>query len=293
MTHTQSQLIHVNFLVVVYSTSPDLTTTLKSLATLDFQAAKILPEFSIWDNSEQGFGKASISTLPGEVTYHHSGKNEPLSKVYNTLISNSAGSDYFIVLDDDSSITNDYIASLDLFFRSRVPVAVPQILFNHNLISPGIIKGVRGRALNLQNLVTGPVPSKNIVAMMSGTVISKDALSQGLKFDERLNFYGVDTRFFIDYANAYSEIFILKTSIPHSSALRETGQAYTKKVQRFRNLILSRPLVFDYVKHHKFKISLYVLLFSLNTCLKEKNIRYLSLMLLLLDILNPRKSYAR
>lgn len=293
MTHTQSQLIHVNFLVVVYSTSPDLTTTLKSLTTLDFPSARILPKFSIWDNSEQGFGKASISTLPGEVTYHHSGKNEPLSKVYNTLISNSAGSDYFIVLDDDSGITNDYISSLDLFFRSSVPVAVPQILFNHNLISPGTVKGVRGRALNLQNLVTGPVPSKNIVAMMSGTVISKEALSQGLKFDERLNFYGVDTRFFIDYANVYSEIFILKTSIPHSSALRESGQAYTKKVQRFRNLILSRPLVFDYVKHHKLKISLYVLLFSLNTCLKEKNIRYLSLMLLSLHILNPRKSYAR
>ncbi|MHC8371488.1 glycosyltransferase family protein [Pseudomonas sp. MDT1-85] len=293
MTHTQSQLIHVNFLVVVYSTRPDLTTTLKSLATLDFQSARILPKFSIWDNSEQGFGEASISTLPGEVTYHHSGRNEPLSKVYNTLISNSAGSDYFIVLDDDSSITNDYISSLDLFFRSSVPVGVPQILFNQNLISPGVIKGVRGRALNLQNLVTGPVPSKNIVAMMSGTVISKEALSQGLKFDERLNFYGVDTRFFIDYANVYSEIFILKTSMLHSSALRETGQAYTKKVQRFRNLILSRPLVFDYVKHHRFKISLYVLLFSLNTCLKEKNIRYLSLMLLSLHILNPRKSYAR
>lgn len=292
MTYTQSQ-VQVNFLVVVYSTSPGLTTTLKSLATLDFQSARILPKFSIWDNSEHGFGEASIPTLPGEVTYHHSGKNEPLSKVYNALISCSADSDYFIVLDDDSSITNDYISSLDVFFRSSVPVAVPQILFNNSLISPGTIKGVRGRALNLQDLVTGPVPSKNIVAMMSGTVISKEALSRGLKFDERLSFYGVDTRFFIDYANIYSEIFILKASIPHSSALRENGQAYTKKVQRFRNLILSRPLVFDYVKHHKIKISLYVLLFSLNTCLKEKNIRYLSLMLLSLYILNPRKSYAR
>ncbi|CAH0159661.1 MULTISPECIES: glycosyltransferase [Pseudomonas] len=293
MTLTQSQLVQVNFLVVVYSTNPSLTTTLKSLATLDFQSAGIIPKFSIWDNSEQGFGEASIPTLPGQITYHHSGKNEHLSKVYNTLISNSAGSDYFIVLDDDSSITNDYISSLDLFFRSRVPVAVPQILFNHSLISPGTIKGVRGRALNLQSLATGPVPSKNIVAMMSGTVISKEALSRGLKFDERLSFYGVDTRFFIDYANCYNEIFILKTSIPHSSALREGGQAYAKKVQRFRNLILSRPLVFDYVKYHKFKISLYVLLFSLNTCLKERNIRYLSLMLLALHVLSPRKSYAR
>ncbi|WP_460146560.1 glycosyltransferase family protein [Pseudomonas sp. S2_A02] len=291
--HTQNQRVHVNFLVVVYSTSPGLTTTLKSLANLDFQSAGILPKFSIWDNSEQGFGEASVPTLPGEITYYHSGKNERLSMVYNTLISNSAESDYFVVLDDDSSVTNHYISSLDLFFRSTVPVAVPQILFNHNLISPGTIKGVRGRALNVQDLVTGPVPSKNIVAMMSGTVISKEALSQGLKFDERLSFYGVDTRFFIDYANYYSEIFILNTSIPHSSALREGGQAYTKKVQRFRNLILSRPLVFDYVKHHKFKISLYVLLFSLNTCLKEKNIRYLSLMLLSLHILIPRKSYAR
>ena len=293
MMHTQNPVVHVNFLVVVYSTDPGVTTTLKSLATIDFQSTRILPKFSIWDNSEQGFGRASIPSLPGEITYYHSGKNEPLSKVYNTLISNSADSDYFIVLDDDSSITNDYISSLDLFFRSSVPVAVPQILFNHSLISPGTIKGVRGKALNLQDLVTGPVSSKNIVAMMSGTVISKEVLSRGLKFDERLSFYGVDTRFFIDYANYYSEIFILKTSIPHSSALRESGQAYIKKVQRFRNLILSRPLVFDYVKHYRFKISVYVLFFSLNTCRKEKNIRYLSLMLLVLNILNPRNSYAR
>jgi hypothetical protein len=270
--------VKINFIVVVYATPPALTATLISLASIDFSKFCITQSLSVWDNSAEGFGKEEIPDLKGIVNYYHNGQNEKLSIIYNRIVSESESSQYFVVLDDDSKITEEYIYSLYGFFSSGVPVGIPRIFFNRDLISPGMVQGVRGKQISDEQLKIGSRDSKDLVAMMSGTIIHRRVFDNGLRFDERLSFYGIDTKFFIDYAKRYPKIFILDAVLTHSSALRERGQTYESRVARLKNLILSKLYVFDHVRGFKLKILIYLFFFCMKTIVREKNVHYISLL---------------
>lgn len=280
--------MRINFIVVVYATPPALTATIKSLSSINYSTFGIEASFSIWDNSPQGFGNASVLDLAGSVRYYHNGRNERLSVAYNTITSGAEAFEYFIILDDDSEINDRYIYSLKAFFQSDVPVAVPQIFLKNDLISPGTVEGIRGKKIYSRHLKSGERQSTKLVAMMSGTVIHKTVFSAGIKFDERLNFYGVDTRFFIDYARRYPKVFILDATLTHSSALRTPGEPYESRVGRLKNLILSKLYVFDRIDNHRLKIVVYLFLFCIKTIIRERNVRYISLLGLAPRIVKPQ-----
>lgn len=278
MAVNDDERVKINFIVVIYATSPTQTVTLQSLASIDFSKHRIMPSLSVWDNSTEGFGEGAIPEFCGSVNYYHIGKNEKLSVAYNKVINDSRGSQYFIILDDDSNITDEYMCSVVSYFSSDVPVGIPRIMFERSLISPGKVEGVRGKKIGNEHLDVGGVDSVGLVAMMSGTIVHRQVFDSGHLFDERLSFYGVDTKFFIDYAKRYPKIFILDAVLTHSSALRERGQTYTSRVKRLRNLVLSKVYVFDHVSHFKLKILIYLFFFCIKTIIKEKDIRYFSLL---------------
>jgi len=278
MAVIDDEKVKINFIVVIYTTPPAQTLTLQSLASIDFSKLHINASLSIWDNSAEGFGEGAIPGSSENINYYHKGKNERLSIVYNKIVSDSKSSEYFVILDDDSKITDVYISSLAGYFSSNVPVGIPRIMFERGLISPGRVEGVRGKQVSNERLDIGIVDSVGLVAMMSGTIIHRQVFDAGHLFDERLSFYGVDTKFFIDYAKRYPKIFILDAVLTHSSALRERGQTYTSRVKRLRNLVLSKVYVFDHVSHFKLKILIYLFFFCIKTIIKEKDIRYFSLL---------------
>ncbi len=92
--------------------------------------------------------------------------------------------------------------SLAGYFSSDVPVAIPRIMFERSLISPGKVEGVRGKQVSKEHLNVGGVDSIGLVAMMSGTVIHRQVFDAGQRFDERLSFYGVDMKFLSITQNA-------------------------------------------------------------------------------------------
>lgn len=267
----------INFIVVLYSTEPENSKTLRSLSKVDFSKYGIDATYCIQDNSLSGFDLSSIQGMLGYVNYYHSGENKKLSTVYNELIKDNGECDYYIILDDDSVIDNSYLLSLLPFFESNVKVAIPLIKHNGDLISPGRISGVRGHALKESDVDVGIVKSSNLVAMMSGTVFSKSIVEE-LKFDERLSFYGVDTKFFLSYARIYDVLFILNTTLEHESALRDNLSDFNSLKKRLTNLILSKVYVFDDVKFHRIKISLYVLAFVSKRVITTRNLSYILLL---------------
>jgi GT2 family glycosyltransferase len=278
----------INFIVVLYSTEPENSKTLRSLSSVDFSKHKIDADYCIQDNSLQGFDLSSIQKILGHVNYYHSGENKKLSTVYNALIKDNRNCDYYIVLDDDSVIDESYLLSLTPFFESKLKVAIPIIKHNGDLISPGRVSGVRGYALKDSNVGIGAVKSSNLVAMMSGTVLSKSIVDE-LKFDERLSFYGVDTKFFLSYSRLYDVIFILDTTLEHESALRENLSDFSALERRLTNLILSKVYVFDDVKHHRVKISLYVVAFVAKRIIKTRNLNYILLLKTIRSIMAQAK----
>ncbi|MNN39215.1 hypothetical protein D3C81_1532450 [compost metagenome] len=150
------------------------------------------------------------------------------------------------------------------------------------------MQGVRGKQISNEHLRGGSKDSKDLVAMMSGTIIHRQVFDAGLRFDERLSFYGIDTKFFIDYAKRYSKIFILDAVLIHNSALRERGQTYESRVKRLKNLVLSRLYVFDHVSNFRLKILIYLFFFCMKTIVREKNIQYISLLGLFSKILKSQ-----
>lgn len=276
--------VDVMFVVVVYSTHPSVSNTLSSLAKINFDTYDIAPKFYIWDNSKSGFGLDSIPLPTDKTIYRHTGENVRLSDVYNRAITDSEDADYYILLDDDSTLTDRYFSAVHDFMvsrseqkvdRSSAVVAVPKIMNANTLISPGLHAGVRGKKLS--HVETGEIDSSGVVAMMSGTVISKFALCSGLRFDPRLNFYGVDTRFFIDYQKTFGRIFILDCILEHKSALRDINISIEEQIRRFSNLLVSRYLVFDYLPFCTIRVIFFCLLFSCKKAIERRSFRYLYL----------------
>lgn len=268
----------VLFVVVLYKTPPGESRTIVSLASNDYSALGIDPVFSIWDNSSDGFGDVSLGMLPGEIKYYHEGVNAPLSAIYNKVILSSTDCSWVVLLDDDSCVTSSYINSLPVFFKSGISLAIPKIELKGRLISPGKIVGVRGRKLKSSDLKVGSFPSKSLTAMMSGTVVGMSAFIGGLRFDERLRFYGVDTRFFMDYATRYSEVFILDVSMSHDSALRDNSLSVSEQISRHLRLIESWPVVFSEKILIKPRLLLYLFYYVTKLALVRRNINFFSLL---------------
>ncbi|WIO41749.1 hypothetical protein P2G42_17795 [Klebsiella electrica] len=275
----------VLFLCVVYSTPPEKTSTIESLSRINFKDKNVEPTFSVWDNSTDGFETDKINLLFNNyvVDVMHTGRNESLSVIYNKIIYKyKEKCDWIVILDDDSVIDSDYIDCLKELINksmidSSIKIGIPKIYNNNVLISPGKVVGIRG--VVLPNINHGVVNEKKIVAMMSGTVISIDKSTDFPKFDERLKFYGVDTKFFLDAENSNYKKYVFSYVMEHKSALRDTSLPVNEQFKRFDNLFKARKVIYENVPNYKIRLFIYKFLFSIKMTLLRKNLLFLKLIL--------------
>jgi GT2 family glycosyltransferase len=135
-------MVKLSVICVVYNIVPSKCSTLTSLESLDLSSYDI--KINIWDNSADGFGADSLSFMVLPSSYQHSNKNSSLAEAYNQIIKVDSSADYYIILDDDSVITQEYFEALMIFVKTGKELALPKISHSGKLISPGKIKGVRG-----------------------------------------------------------------------------------------------------------------------------------------------------
>ena len=272
--------MNILFLTVLFSSKPEDCETVRSLANLNFEKYGVRPSFIFWDNSSDGFGHDELDSkfLGFEVIYKHTPENIRLSKLYNNVIDAYSGAyDYIVFLDDDSVVLDEYLHSLLPFFVSCALLAMPKIFFEGVMISPGLVRGVRGKLYDEAILKTGLSDSLNVVGMMSGTIAKTKLFEFDLRFCERLSFYGVDTRFYLDYQKNFKELFVLDLTMEHSSALRDSAICFDDQIKRFSNLMVSRFIVFEKVKYNRFKIFWFFAGFIIMKCWRLKSLRYLLL----------------
>ncbi|WP_460881866.1 glycosyltransferase family protein [Pseudaeromonas pectinilytica] len=267
--------MNVVFLIVVYSTVPSQTKTLRSLTALNFASSGITPRICVWDNSIYGFDDEEFISSHA-IQRFHCGENTSLAKVYNKVIKELSDYDFLVILDDDTVITDDYLAGIKSAHAEAADIGIPVIKLNGKIISPGILAGVHGKSID--NINPGLTQIGNFTAMMSGTCISKQVISSGLRFDERLSFYGVDTRFFRDCSKANYSLFIMPVDVEHDSALRNVNIDDKSRLIRLNNLMSSWFLVFDDMPRYRFRIFWYSLYFVFKQVVKYRKIRYLSLL---------------
>lgn len=270
-------MVKLSVICVVYNVAPAKCSTLTSLESLDLSSCDIEIKVNIWDNSADGFGPDSLIFMELPLFYQHSGKNSSLAEAYNTVIKSDLSADYYLIVDDDSVITQAYFDALITFVNSGKELALPKIFNAGNLISPGKIKGIRGVELSPDTLQIGDNEITNFTAMMSGTIISRRVFDFGIKFDERLSLYGIDTRFFLDFQKRFSGFYLMDVSMEHDSTLRNEDLPIEEKLFRLKNLFKSKCLVFYDARFCRAKLAFYITAASLKLAVSRRDIRYLSL----------------
>lgn len=171
------------FLVVLYDKSIDESLTFLSIV----RNGVALPndsELVIWNNGPSSIVIPEhylrlLEQLGISVEFKETLENLPLSNIYNQVIENHC-SDRFVILDDDSELTREYLLSLANF--SQYEFLVPVLTSGEIRISPNYLFGKNMR----------------FTALASGLCLSSKAvgiLTQefGAVFDERFIFYGADS----------------------------------------------------------------------------------------------------
>ncbi|MEM5353823.1 glycosyltransferase [Paraburkholderia caribensis] len=212
----------LDIFVVLYRRRPETAETLVTLSRIDFGSLGFDVELHIWDNAASVPTPPTQGFLPFKWRYIASQANEPLSKVYNAQLRNSISS-YVIIFDQDSTVDEGFFRSLAASIANvRADVFVPVIRYDARVISPGRLRWIKGSAL-AHPKVDALLP-RDFTAMMSGLCITRSLLRRlgPRPFDERLRFYGVDTRFCRDLAEHGGRAWLHGAVLGHDSALRST-----------------------------------------------------------------------
>ena len=174
----------------------------------------------IWNNSPE----IALDNIDIENSYYN-GNNTTLPLIYNQILDlvyaeDSSRDDLLMISDDDTDYAGvDLNAFKDACCLNRnsndCGVYIPRLYSGGMLISPGARVLFKGKCLKV--VESGLYPSKNLLAINSGTIITKKCYeAMRPVFDPRLNFYGTDTDFFVRYQNFFKEVYILNQDIIHS-----------------------------------------------------------------------------
>lgn len=222
------------YLTVLYKTVYSDSQTLRSFAELHFGKNKN-NFFVVWDNSPESETilydlKCFLQTE--NVAYIHTPENTALSKIYNTCMDTYSDFDFMVLFDQDSKIIR---ADFDLYLEKivsknpDVPVFLPQIYSGDKLYSPGKFWVFKG--WHYKRLSAGLHSDRLYTAIMSGTCASISFLKKhGIRFNEELSLYGIDTCFFCDVRKIDSHFYVLGERLEHN--LSEMKLDNSNKKQR-------------------------------------------------------------
>lgn len=220
----------VSILIVVYNCNISSSRTINGFLNSKVSLKNV--NLVVWNNGPTYFDNVDFSRLNAKginTFFHQTIDNKPLSYIYNEFISRY-NSDYYIILDHDSFITDSYIESILDFHNSKAEVGVPSISVEGRYISP-VVNG---------KYTVGPYTNKQrLIAIGSGITFSHNVAltlknKYGNVFDTAFALYGIDTSFFLRlYQLGLIEKIKLIPGFSHSLSRLEKESA---EKTEFRNI---------------------------------------------------------
>jgi GT2 family glycosyltransferase len=269
----EAENIKILVLVVLYKTIPSHSETLNSLIS-QYLGGSI--QLVIWDNSPERMPQDEEDILRNKIAfeYIHQSSNTPLSKLYNEVATNF-NFQYILLLDQDSHIPNNYMATLKTSIHSHpnIELFLPIVKNKEVIVSPGHFQMFKGK--HWSSVKYGVLKSQNTLAITSGMCISKRYFNDyNYRFDERLNLYGIDTKFMLDFSKNVDELYVLNLPFKHNSALWSNSSA-DELIPRFRNLRNAWKIILDDRPLPHFLSKLHNVYVSIKLAIKFKDIRFL------------------
>ncbi len=230
-------------LIVLYKCELNESQTFK---TLNLLPESILGKVKliVWDNSPSNFQlKNDYNTgVFGGFKYIRSNKNESLSIIYNKVMNEDFNSEgFFSILDQDTSIPFDFLSAIeDANVDDRLIVPRVFSIKNNSLISPRyyeytkpLYRAITTRLMNKDD--SGLHCTLNFFAVGSGLTIPKRIFDQGLRFEEQLSFYGVDTEYCQQYSLLKNDFFLLDVDFKHDVSDDDFYESFSIKKWRYYN----------------------------------------------------------
>ena len=192
--------------------------------------------------------------------------NKPLGILYNDFIRSMPDADYYILMDDDSIISNEYISVINGLGDEDFDLLLPKIKsIKDNCIYYPVEQGViidQDRRLD----------SVQVFSNGSGMIISKTCVQKILMhfptvFDERYAFYGVDMSIFrrirIISKKNKSDMFLIisKATILHSLSRIDSTLSFFRASERLIDATLTFRNYFG-IKNAIFFLKVFVKCFS-------------------------------
>lgn len=288
--HNEDKLC-LYILVVLFSNKPSKSNTLESLRAINLNDINIKPKLILWDNSLDGlYEKEYLDCYPYEIEYIHYPDNKPLSSLYNSVAMSFIGApeyDWMIFFDDDTNITLEYFEELaSESCQSSANLILPLVSnFDGRIISPGKLSLVAGKTLGISEIYNGLRMSDRYLALMSAIVVNKKVFQEGVLFDEDIPFYGVDTKFLLDYQERFSSLYFMKSKITHESRLDDLRfENFNDNYNRLSLLISSWSRSLRLTRPMRLLLFVYVPFFIIKKVILLRDLRYLKLITFIFSV---------
>ncbi|KAA8999852.1 glycosyl transferase [Affinibrenneria salicis] len=182
-------------LVVLYNKLPGESTTLNMLLEHEFPNSSILihnngPKEIRFENDHRLY---LLKEIFNKVESVNCLENKPLSSIYNEFIQSNKHVNQYVILDDDTEMTNSFFLAMNS--HDDIDVELPKIKssFDGEIYYPVS----SGRIISGD----GNLDSTSTISIGSGLIIKKKLVDKFCKynmtlFDENFALYGVDFSFF-------------------------------------------------------------------------------------------------
>lgn len=223
-------------LVVLYKKEIMDSSTVKSISSINVNEIPNL-KLILWDNSPSDFTQKfeDIQSANIDYDYYRTPENIPLSVIYNRVLNLYHSARCLFIFDQDSNVTEEYFILMKnaLERNPDIGLFVPYVKYNDLIVSPGnfhIYKGKYWKQLHL-----GRISSQNKLCIASGMMLNIPLIRNcSLFFDENLHFYGIDSKFVLDYSRKNPHFFVIDYRLKHNLSQYEK-ENYQTKLWRFKS----------------------------------------------------------
>lgn len=238
----------ITTVIVLYKQTIEQCKTVETLTTalLVQQNSGIEIEIILYDNSPKQQEFDSV-VYPGlAITYVHDQRNLGINTAYNYAfnIAKKNGSDWLLLLDHDTEVTEEYVKQFEQLesFDNSIAAVVPIIHYENTMISP--VQSNALRPLLAEKPVAG-LQSTPIMAINSGALIRVPFLIEVGGFNERFPLDYLDHWLFHEiYAKGY-KVYLLNTVLEHELSVMDYSRI---SLQRYQSILESEILFYKEYK---------------------------------------------
>ncbi|WP_140919902.1 glycosyltransferase [Limnobaculum xujianqingii] len=274
----------ISILVVIYNENILYTETYKSLVTSFsiVEKTKINYDVIFWDNSEKNFNSdnvdlviADFERLNVNVQYINTPENVALSALYNKTLSNiKGGSDYVILLDQDSEFDIAYFSELEQVITEFSPdIILPIIYYHSKVVSPTRIFFVKGSYFDVPPY---GFTRLDISAINSGMIICLDfVVRTDFSYNPSIRNYCTDDDIMRHARRYLGKMYVMKYSFNHHLTLSTLNENSEKLRLRYKEMIKSKTIVFGDTVFKKLMVTSYFVIHRFYMALKYRDWKYL------------------